>query len=161
MDTALPAAAQRVQDALAASGLDGQVRIMPDSTRTAEEAAAAIGTSVAQIAKSIVFRAMQSGRAVLVVTSGVNRVDERKVAALLGEPLGKADADFVRQKTGYAIGGVPPLAHEETPVVFLDENLFKFEGIWAAAGTPKAVFPLTPVQLAAITGATPADIRKA
>ncbi|MCC6717846.1 MAG: YbaK/EbsC family protein [Acetobacteraceae bacterium] len=129
------------------------------STRTAAEAAAAIGCTVGQIAKSILFRAA-SGRPVLVVACGTNRVDEGKVAALLGEPVGRADAAFVRAATGYAIGGVPPVGHATAPRVLLDRDLAGFDSIWAAAGTPNAVFRLTPADLSRLTGAGFADIAK-
>jgi len=158
-DAALKPAAQRVQAALAAHGLGLEVREFPAATRTAAEAAAAIGCGVAQIAKSLVFRATASDRAVLAVVSGTNRADEAKLAVLLGEPVGRADADFVRSRTGFAIGGVPPLGHAEPPVTFLDADLRSFEEIWAAAGTPNAVFRLTPDQLAEITGADFVDLR--
>jgi prolyl-tRNA editing enzyme YbaK/EbsC (Cys-tRNA(Pro) deacylase) len=130
------------------------------STRTAAEAAEAIGCTVAQIAKSILFRAA-SGRPVLVVACGTNRVDEKKVAALLGETIGRADAEFVREATGFAIGGVPPVGHATAPAVLLDRDLEAFETIWAAAGTPNAVFRLTPADLARLTGAAFADVVKA
>ena len=130
------------------------------STRTAAEAAEAIGCTVAQIAKSILFRAA-SGRPVLVVACGTNRVDEKKVAALLGEKIGRADAEFVREATGFAIGGVPPVGHATAPAVLLDRDLEAFETIWAAGGTPNAVFRLTPVDLARLTGAAFADVVKA
>jgi prolyl-tRNA editing enzyme YbaK/EbsC (Cys-tRNA(Pro) deacylase) len=129
------------------------------STRTAADAAAAIGCTVAQIAKSLVFRATQSGRAVMVVASGVNRVNERKIAALVGEPIARADADFVRAKTGFAIGGVPPIAHREPVPTILDEDLRAFDVIWAAAGAPNAVFRLTPGDLKRLTGAAFADVK--
>lgn len=129
------------------------------STRTAAEAAAAIGCTVAQIAKSILFRA-ESGRAVMVVASGTNRVDERKVSALLGEKIGRADADFVRATTGYAFGGVPPVGHAGPVTMLLDQDMLAFETIWAAAGTPNAVFALSPAELAELTGAGFADIAK-
>ncbi len=158
---ALPPAAQRVQDALAALGHSGRVRVMPSSTRTSAEAAAAVGCNVADIAKSIIFRAKPSQRAVLVIASGVNRVDEKKVAALIGEGLGKADAEFVRTRTGFVIGGVPPVAHDTPPVVLIDEDLLKLQHIWAAAGTPHAVFPLTPSELVSLTHGKVADIRAA
>lgn len=132
---------------------------MPDSTRSALEAAQAIGCDVAQIAKSIIFKAGQSGKAVLVVASGTNRVDEKKVRSLIGEPVKKADADFVRQETGFAIGGVPPLGHAHAPIILIDEDLQKFEEIWAAAGTPFAVFKLTPDQLLKMTGGQTADVK--
>lgn len=153
--------ARRVQQALDAQGLALTVREFPASTRTSEEAAAAIGCAVAQIAKSLVFRARDSGRPVLIVASGANRVDEKKIAALIGEKIERADAEFVRQKTGYAIGGVPPVAHAEPPVTLLDEDLFRLEVIWAAAGTPNAVFELTPQALRTLTGGQVADVRKA
>jgi prolyl-tRNA editing enzyme YbaK/EbsC (Cys-tRNA(Pro) deacylase) len=152
--TALSASAQRVQDALAKHGLDLEVKEFGASTRTAADAAAAIGCAVAQIAKSILFRATKSNRPVLVVASGVNRVDEKKVAALVGEPLGKADADFVRDRTGFVIGGVPPVGHAEKVATYVDEDLLVLPELWAAAGTPNAVFRLTPGDLVRITGGT-------
>jgi Cys-tRNA(Pro) deacylase len=129
------------------------------STRTSEDAAAAIGCSVAEIAKSLVFRSA-SGKPVLVIASGTNRVDEKKVRALLGEKIERADADFVRQATGYAIGGVPPLAHATEPIVLIDRDLEAFETIWAAAGTPNAVFRLTPADLVRLTRGQVADIAR-
>ena len=156
----LKASAQRVQDALAARGFAFEVVEFPKSTRTAEEAAAAVGCTVGQIAKSLVFRAARSGRPVLVIASGSNRVDEAKLEALLGEPIGRADADFVREKTGFAIGGVPPVAHLEAPAAFVDRDLLAYGEIWAAAGTPNAVFRLSPQDLVAISGGTAADVRK-
>lgn len=157
----LKAAAARVQEALAAQGVDLHVRQFPASTRTAAEAAAAIGCEVAQIAKSIVFRAVESGDPVLVVASGVNRIDEAKVAALIGQPIGRADAAFVREATGYAIGGVPPLGHARQPITVIDRDLLELGEVWAAAGTPNAVFELTPQQLVALTGGTVGAIRAA
>ena len=150
----------RVQDALRAAGLSNEVRELPDSTRSSAEAASALGCSVAQIAKSVVFRS-GSGRPVLVVASGANRVDERKVEALLGDRLLRADADYVRERTGFAIGGVAPIAHATPPHVFLDEELFAFDRVYAAAGTPFAIFALTPAELEALTGGLRADLRKA
>ncbi|MBX6322878.1 MAG: YbaK/EbsC family protein [Rhodospirillaceae bacterium] len=149
---ALPASAEKVRRWLLAHGCEGRVVTFAETTRTAAEAAAAIGCTVAQIAKSILFRAEPSGRAVLVITSGVNRVDPAKVAAVLGERLAKADAAFVREKTGFVIGGVPPVAHAEDPVVFIDADLMRFDEVWAAAGTPNAVFPIAPQALARLTG---------
>lgn len=151
-DAALPASALRVRRWLAEHGHDGRVATFPQTTRTAAEAAAAIGCSVAQIAKSIVFRAEPSGRAVLVIASGANRVDPAKVAAVLGERLAKADAAFVRDRTGFAIGGVPPVAHAQPPVTFIDADLMGLGEIWAAAGTPNAVFALSPEALVRLTG---------
>ena len=122
------------------------------STRTAADAAAAIGCEVAEIAKSLVFRAANSGRAVLIIASGADRVDEKKAAATLGEPIARADADFVREATGFAIGGVPPVGHKTKPIVLIEEQLMRFDEIWAAAGTPNAVFRLTPSDLVELTG---------
>ena len=151
MPSNLSASAQKVQDALAAHGLALTVVELPQSTRTAAEAALAVGCTVGQIVKSIVFRAAETNRPVLVITSGANRVSEKAVAVLLGEPLAKADADFVRMRTGFVIGGVPPVGHDETPVTFIDEDLLAYGEIWAAAGTPNAVFRLTPSDLLPLT----------
>ena len=151
MTSNLSASAQKVQDALAAHGLALTVVELPHSTRTAAEAALAVGCAVGQIVKSIIFRAAETNRPVLVVTSGANRVSEKAVAALLGEPLAKADPDFVRTRTGFVIGGVPPMGHAEAPVTFIDEDLLAYSEIWAAAGTPNAVFRLTPADLLALT----------
>lgn len=151
----LPDAVRRVR---AAIGPGHEVRTFDASTRTSAEAAAAIGCTVAQIAKSIVFRARDSGRPVLVVLSGAQRASEAKVAALLGERIARADADFVRGRTGYAIGGVPPVAHREPPVVVVDAGLRAFDTIWAAAGTPNAVFATTFDALVAMSGATVAQV---
>ena len=120
------------------------------STRTSADAAAAVGCTVAEIAKSLLFRA-KSGRPVLVVASGVNRVDEKKVAALIGEKISRADAEFVREHTGFAIGGVPPLGHASAPITLIDADLMPLASIWAAAGTPNAVFRLTPSDLVKLT----------
>ncbi len=158
-DGTLSASAARVQRALELCGLALHVVEMDAATRTAAQAAEAVGCDVAQIAKSIVFRAPGSGRHVLVVTSGANRVDQAKVEALLGGPLGRADADFVREKTGYVIGGVPPLGHAQEPVAFLDEDLLQYDVVWAAAGTPHALFSLTPGQLERACGGRVADVR--
>jgi len=148
----LSASAAKVQAALAGNGFAFEVQELSQSTRTAAEAAAAIGCDVAQIAKSILFRARDSGRPVLVIASGVNRVDEKAVANLLGEKPAKADADFVRRETGFVIGGVPPLGHDKPIFTLIDEDLLAFDEIWAAAGTPFAVFRLDPHSLAGLTG---------
>ena len=129
-----------------------------ESTRTAADAAAAVGCTVGQIAKSLVFKASESGRPVLVITSGSVRVDEAKVSALLGEAIERASADFVRESTGFAIGGVPPVGHQRPPVVFIDSNLLEYDVLWAAAGTPNAVFQLTPDHLVRLSGGTVADV---
>jgi len=147
----LSPAAQRVQAALQALRLECQVVELPASTRTAPEAAAAVGCSVGQIVKSLIFRGKESGRAVLALVSGANRVNEGTLSGLLGEPVSKADADFVREQTGYAIGGVPPLAHAHPILTFIDEDLLQYEEIWAAAGTPNAVFRLHPADLQRMT----------
>lgn len=160
VDDTLPEAARRVEAALAAQGMGGRIRFMPSSTRTAQEAADALGCAVAQIAKSLVFRAAASGRAALVVASGINRVDERKLQVALGEAVARADADFVRAKTGFAIGGVPPIGHLEAPLCFIDDDLLILEKIWAAAGTPRAVFPLTPAELCRITKGRISDLKQ-
>lgn len=160
-DVPLKDSAQRVQQALAAAGFDFQVREFPASTRTSQEAAAAIGCDVAQIAKSLIFHARQSDRPVLIMASGANRVDERAAGRLLGEKLGRADADFVRARTGFAIGGVPPVGHLEPPLALIDADLMELAEIWAAAGTPNAVFRLTPQALVALTGGRVAAVKKA
>jgi prolyl-tRNA editing enzyme YbaK/EbsC (Cys-tRNA(Pro) deacylase) len=134
---------------------------LPGSTRTAVEAAQAVGCQVGQIVKSLVFKAKRSQRPILVVASGQNRVDERRVEALIGEPLGKADADFVRERSGFVIGGVPPVGHSEEIETFIDEDLLQYEEIWAAAGTPHAVFRLTPADLVKMTGGLVAAIKQA
>jgi prolyl-tRNA editing enzyme YbaK/EbsC (Cys-tRNA(Pro) deacylase) len=152
--------AQKVQDALLAAGFANQVVELPDSARTAAEAAAAVGCDVACIVKSLVFRARPSGRAVLVVASGANRVDEKAVTALLGEAIERADADFVREQTGFAIGGVPPLGHAARLACYVDEDLSRLDRIWAAAGHPHAVFALTPRELVAMTRGTVSAIAK-
>ena len=155
----LSPSALKVQQALEALGLALQVIEMPDSTRTAQEAAQAVGCQVGQIVKSLVFKTKRSRRPILVVASGQNRVNEKKLEALLQEPLGKADAEFVRHHTGFAIGGVPPVGRIEPIETFVDEDLLQYETIWAAAGTPKAVFRLTPTELVEITGGKVVDIR--
>lgn len=151
--------ARKIQDVLAGLGLSCQVVELPASTRTAQEAAQAIGCRVEQIVKSLVFQGRETNRPILVMTGGGNRVNETRLAALSGEPVQKADADFVRAKTGYAIGGVPPVGHVETPVTFIDEDLLAHGEIWAAAGTPNAVFKLTPADLRRITGGRVAGIK--
>ena len=153
-----PATATSALKVQAALGKDFEVLEFDASTRTAADAAAAIGCTVPQIAKSLVFRAFESGRPVLVIASGSVRVDEAKVSMLLGEKIKRADANFVREKTGFAIGGVPPIAHETQPVVFIDNTLLGLDTIWAAAGTPNAVFRLSPEDLVRLSGGVIADI---
>ena len=154
----LPASAQRVQQALAAAGLDSRVIELTDAARTAQQAADALGVALGQIAKSIIFRRKADDAAVLVVTSGDRRVDEKKVQALVGS-IGRADADFVRARTGFAIGGVSPVGHACPPVTLVDRDLLRFQEIWAAAGHPHGVFRLQPQDLPALTGGAPwADV---
>lgn len=150
---ALPAAALRVAAAAAAAGLSIDIRVMPQSTRTAQEAAAACGCAVAQIVKSLIFRGASSGKPYLLLVGGANRVDEAKAAATLGETLTRPDATYVRETTGYAIGGVPPLGHAAKMMVMIDEALLGFDRVWAAAGTPLAVFACDPRALMRATGA--------
>jgi prolyl-tRNA editing enzyme YbaK/EbsC (Cys-tRNA(Pro) deacylase) len=148
----LNASAQKVQDALNVFGGEHCVIEFAESARTAADAAQAIGCDVAQIAKSLVFRAATSNLAVLVITCGINRVDEKRVAEIIGEPIVRADASFVRDKTGFAIGGVPPIAHKSPSRVLIDRDLLQFPAIWAAAGHPHAVFQLSPTELIKMTG---------
>ena len=151
MSSGLSASARRVQEALAERGVACQVIELPASTRTALEASQAIGCTVQQIVKSLVFRARQSGRTVLVLASGPNRVNEARLGQLLGEPVERADADYVRRQTGFVIGGVPPLGHTQPLETFVDEDLLGYAELWAAAGTPHAVFRLTPDELLQIS----------
>ena len=149
---------QRVQRALDAFGAARPVVELSESTRTSAEAARAIGTTVERIAKSIVFSTADDG--VLVIASGTNRVSEAKLTGLLGEPVQRADANGVRKLTGYPIGGVPPIAHSTTMKVLIDEDLLRHEEIWAAAGTPNAVFPTTPEELVRLSGGRVADVKQ-
>ncbi len=160
MDKPLSSSAQKVQDALTALGLTLEVVELPSSTRTAVEAAQAIGCQVGQIVKSLVFKGKRSERPILVVASGANRVNEKAIEALIGEPLGKADADFVRRRTGFVIGGVPPVGHTERLETFVDQDLLTYPEIWAAAGTPNAVFRLDPSNLVKMTTGRIVDITK-
>ena len=151
MSQPLSASARRVQDALTAQGLTVTVRELTDSTRTAQEAAASVGCELGQIVKSLIFRGLETDRAILVVTSGANRVDEHRLAQLAGEAIGRADASFVRERTGFVIGGVAPIGHRSEPKTFFDEDLLQFDTLWAAAGTPNALFATTPADLRAMT----------
>lgn len=153
MNTLKPSA-QRVQDALAAQGFSSAVIELADSTRSAAEAAAAVGCQVGQIAKSLIFKGAETGRAILVIASGANRVHEKRVGKLLGEKLEKADADFVREQTGFAIGGIPPIGHAALLTTLIDQDLLAYKEIWAAAGHPNAIFRLTPEELVRMTGGT-------
>ena len=159
MPESLSASAQKVQDALEALEVSLKVIELPGSTRTAVEAAQAIGVQVGQIVKSLVFKGKRTQHPILVIASGANRVKEKKIEALINEPLGKADADFVREQTGFAIGGVPPVGHTQPIQTFIDRDLLQYDEIWAAAGTPHAVFRLTPDELIRITTGTLVDIK--
>jgi prolyl-tRNA editing enzyme YbaK/EbsC (Cys-tRNA(Pro) deacylase) len=154
---ARPAAFLRVTEALAEAGHPETPRWLEVAARTAAEAADALGVEVGQIAKSVIFRRLADDRAVLVVTSGDRRVDEAKVAARVGA-VGRADASFVKTSTGFTIGGVAPVAHALPPVTLIDRELFRFEVVWAAAGHANGVFPATPAQLVALTGAPVEDV---
>jgi prolyl-tRNA editing enzyme YbaK/EbsC (Cys-tRNA(Pro) deacylase) len=157
-EKSLSASAQRVQDALAAAGVATVITEYDTPARTSAEAASVLGCLVGQIAKSLVFRAA-SGMPVLVIASGANRVDEAKVAALAGEPIGKADAGFVRLVTGYAIGGIPPLGHAQRLSTFIDRDLLTYDVVYAAGGTPHAMFPITPADLVRVAEGRVADTR--
>ncbi|MEN9627134.1 MAG: hypothetical protein RJA10_360 [Pseudomonadota bacterium] len=152
-----PEGFRRVVQALAERGHAHLPRWLEVAARTSQEAADALGVQVGQIAKSVIFRRKADEVAVLVVTSGDRRVDEKRVAAITG-PLGRADADFVKARTGFSIGGVSPLAHLSPPVTLIDRELFRFDEIWAAAGHPNGVFRLSPGELVQLTGAPVADV---
>jgi len=151
MTEELSRSARRVQDTLASLGTAFEVLELPSSTRTAVEAATAIGCSVEQIAKSILFRTVKDKKPVMVIASGINRVNEARVADIVGEPIEKADAAYVREKTGFAIGGVPPIGHAEPIYTIIDEDLLKSGELWAAAGTPNSVFKLSATNLLEMT----------
>jgi prolyl-tRNA editing enzyme YbaK/EbsC (Cys-tRNA(Pro) deacylase) len=150
----LPASAQRVQDALAAAGTGARVVELPVAARTSQQAADALGIEVGQIAKSLIFRAVPSGRAVLVIAAGDRRVDEARISALLGEAIERATPDFVRAHSSFAIGGVAPLAHAQPMTTFIDASLRRFGVVWAAGGTPHCVFPIAPAELVRVSGGT-------
>lgn len=151
MSTLSPTA-QKIQDLLHSLGYNYTVIEHAESTRTAQEAADQAGCQLGQIVKSLIFRGKTSGKPILVLTSGPNRVDEKRISEYAGEPIGKADADFVRSVTGFTIGGVPPLGHVEPMETYLDEDFLQFQTIWAAAGTPKAIFELKTEDLQKMTG---------
>jgi len=155
----LSQSAKKVQAALKEMGLNCQVVELPASTRTAVEAAQAIGCQVGQIVKSLIFKGGETNRPIMVIASGANRVDESRLAELVDEPVKKADADFVRNTTGFSIGGVPPVGLPSPVVTFVDEDLLTFQTVWAAAGTPHAVFELRPEDLQRITGGTVTPIK--
>jgi uncharacterized protein len=152
------ASAQKVQQSLDAQGIAASVIELAVAARTAQQAADALGIAVGQIAKSLVFCGANSSRAVLVICAGDRRVDEAKVAVLLGEPIGRADPEFVREHTGYAIGGIPPLGHARPLLTFVDASLARFATVWAAGGTPHAVFGVEPQQLFALSSVQVGDV---
>jgi prolyl-tRNA editing enzyme YbaK/EbsC (Cys-tRNA(Pro) deacylase) len=155
----LSPSAQKVQDCLTELGFSNQIVEHEQTTRTSAEAAAAVGCEVGQIAKSVIFKGKTSGKAILVIASGANRVDEKKLRTLVGEKIEKPDADFVRSQTGFVIGGVPPVGHANPLLTFIDESLLAYDSIWAAAGTPNAVFPLSPADLVKMTNGQVADLK--
>jgi len=155
----LPEGVQRVARVLQDKNHPHSPVMLADAARTAQQAADALGIEVGQIAKSIIFRRTEDDAAVLVITSGDRRVDEKKVAALVGK-LGRADADFVKSKTGFTIGGVSPVGHASPVVTLIDRELFRFEVVWAAAGHPHSVFQLRPQDLEGLTSAPVADVVK-
>ncbi len=152
MPNSLKPSAAKVQQTVLDLGFDFTIVEFDQTTRTSADAAEAIGCTVGQIAKTLVFMTAQSRLPVLIIASGVNRVKEKMIAGYLGEKIKKADADFVREKTGFAIGGIPPVGHSEPINTFIDQDLFKYSEIWAAAGTPNAVFRLNPDDLLKMTG---------
>jgi len=156
-----PLSVARVRAALRAAGHPDTITEFPAGTRTAADAAAAVGCAIAQIAKSIVFRAggTQGTRAAIIVTSGANRVDPARAAAALGVALARADADWVREATGFAVGGVAPIGHTSPPLLLLDQDLLALDPIWAAAGSPRHVFRTTAAELRRLTGAAAAPVR--
>ena len=156
---ALSPSAQKVDDALRALGYAFNIVEHSESTRTAQEAADRAGCALGQIVKSLVFQGAHTGKAILVLTSGANRVNEKRIAEHAGEPIGRADPDFVRAVTGFAIGGIPPVGHLQPIQTYMDQDLLQFATVWAAAGTPNAIFELRPEQLQAISGATVVEVK--
>lgn len=155
----LSPSAMKVQETLNRLGFACRVLEFSESTRTAQEAADRVGCRLGQIVKSLIFKGLESGKPVLVLTSGSNRVDEKRIGLYAGEPIGRADANFVRTVTGFAIGGVPPVGHLQKMETYLDEDLLQYATIWAAAGTPNAVFELTPGDLQKMTDAKVVQIK--
>jgi prolyl-tRNA editing enzyme YbaK/EbsC (Cys-tRNA(Pro) deacylase) len=147
----LSLSAQKIQDTLNTLGSDFHVVEFSGSTRTAQEAADRVGCQLGQIVKSMIFRGQVSNKGILVLTSGANRVDEKKVSQYVQEAIGRADPDFVRTMTGFAIGGVPPVGHIQPMETYIDEDLLQYDTLWAAAGTPKAIFELPPTDLVNMT----------
>ncbi len=161
MNRPLSSNAQRVQEALRTAGSMALVHEFDQACRTSAEAATVLGCNIAQIAKSVIFRGCMSGRSILVITSGAQRVDTAKVAQLAGESPAKADPDFVREHTGFVIGGVAPLAHTKPGLVLMDETLLTFPTVFPAGGTPQALFEIAPAELVRVSGARVADVIEA
>lgn len=159
MESNLKKSSAKVQAVLNKFGYELNVLEFSDSTRTAQDAAKAVGCTVGQIAKSLIFKGKQSQKPILIIASGSNRVNEKAVEKQIGEKLEKADADFVLENTGFAIGGVPPVGHIKEITTYIDEDLMQYDEIWAAAGTPNSVFKLTPQILEEITKGTVINIK--
>jgi prolyl-tRNA editing enzyme YbaK/EbsC (Cys-tRNA(Pro) deacylase) len=155
----LSTSAQKIQDQLKSLGYEYTVIEHTESTRTAQEAADRAGCELGQIVKSLIFKGKESGKPILVLTSGANRVDEKRISEYAGEAIGRAEAEFVRAVTGFAIGGVPPIGHIQTMETYLDEDFLRYETIWAAAGTPNAIFELKTSDLQAMTGGTTVRVK--
>ncbi len=155
----LSKSAQSIQNTLSEKNLSAEVVELPASTRSAKEAGEAIGCVVAQIVKSLIFRTKETKKPILILASGVNQVNEKTVAKLIGEKIERADPNFVREVTGFAIGGIPPVGHKQPIETFIDEDLLQFETVWAAAGTPHAVFSLQSVNLQNLTGGKVTSIK--
>jgi prolyl-tRNA editing enzyme YbaK/EbsC (Cys-tRNA(Pro) deacylase) len=159
MTSPLPSAAQRVAAAAAAAGIAVDIHEMPASTRTAAETARACGCTVARIVKSLVFRGVDTKQPYLLLVSGANRVNEKAVAAIIGEALTRPDADYVRAVTGFSIGGIPPFGHTTALITYVDHDLLAFDEVWAAAGTPRCVMRLSPAELKRAASAIELDVR--
>lgn len=160
MNKTQSASIQKVRQAILDKGYDFQILELPDSTRSAQEAADSIGCSVSEIAKSLVFKGKESGKPVLIIASGTNRVSPGKVEKLFDEAIMKADADYIRSETGFAIGGIPPVGHKHILQTFIDEELLQYDTIWAAAGTPFSVFSMKSKDLPDLTDGTISDIKQ-
>ena len=155
----LSPSAQKIQDQIRSLGYEYTVIEHSESTRTAQEAAGRAGCELGQIVKSLIFKGKDSGKPILVLTSGANRVDERRISGYAGEPIGRADADFVRSVTGFAIGGVPPVGHIQKMETYIDEDFLQYATIWAAAGTPNAIFQLKTEELQKMTDGKVAQVK--
>lgn len=160
MNKTQSASIQKVRQAILDKGYDFQILELPDSTRSAQEAADSIGCSVSEIAKSLIFKGKESGKPVLIIASGTNRVSPGKVEKLFDEVILKADADYIRSETGFAIGGIPPVGHKNILQTFIDEDLLQYDTIWAAAGTPFSVFSMKSKDLPDLTDGTISDIKQ-